>query len=166
MEINLASRDMLDNIMELVSRAIEKMVENGIDQWGDFYPKQHFFETDIDNKELYVAMEDGRLLGVMALTAKQDPEYQAIQWLYGDKYRVIHRLAIDPAQQQQGIATRLMLFAEEEARRQGCESIRLDTYSGNPLALKLYDKLSYERRPGHVNFDKRPLPYYCFEKRL
>lgn len=41
--------------------------------------------------------------------------------------------------------------------------IRLDAFTGNPRALKLYDGLGY-RRSGYVTFRKGL--FVCFEKRL
>ncbi|MXQ13031.1 GNAT family N-acetyltransferase [Microvirga makkahensis] len=43
----------------------------------------------------------------------------------------------------QGLATRLIGMAEEEAFGRGCHSVWLDTL--NPKALALYERLGYER---------------------
>ena len=43
----------------------------------------------------------------------------------------------------QGLATRLIAMAEEEAMKRGCHSVWLDTL--NPKALALYERLGYER---------------------
>jgi GNAT superfamily N-acetyltransferase len=43
----------------------------------------------------------------------------------------------------QGIATRLIALAEDEARARGCHAAWLDTL--NPKALALYERLGYQR---------------------
>ena len=57
----------------------------------------------------------------------------------------------------------LMAFAEEQAREQGHESIRLDTFAGNPFALKLYDDLGYNW-VGMIYLDYREGDFVVFEK--
>ena len=64
---------------------------------------------------------------------------------------MMHRLAVDPEAQGQGVARKLIAFSEEYAVREGYTSLRLDTYAKNTVALKLYQGLGYDLR-GEVNF--------------
>lgn len=45
------------------------------------------------------------------------------------------------------------LAIENDLKRQGISAIRLDTFSGNPFALRLYAKMGYEMI-GHVDWRK------------
>jgi ribosomal protein S18 acetylase RimI-like enzyme len=70
---------------------------------------------------------------------------------------------VDPDFQGQGIARRMMRFAEGAARNLGCGVMRLDAFALNPQALRLYRSLEY-RDAGEVRFRKGA--FRCFEKRL
>jgi hypothetical protein len=62
-----------------------------------------------------------------------------------------------------GIAGLLMDFAERLALTNKYGSIRLDAYTGNPQAIRLYDGRGYVRT-GQVFFPRRTLPFFCYEK--
>src|SRR5216683_1705261 len=77
--------------------------------------------------------------------------------------RVAHRLMVNPKQQGKRIGRDLMRFAENWARAKGYSAIRLDAFSANPRALRLYGGLGY-RDSGGASFRKGP--FRCFEKEL
>ena len=65
--------------------------------------------------------------------------------------------------QGQGYAQQLMSLAEEQARQQGFESIRLDTFSQNPRNQQFYEQRGYQRL-GNIYFPKQSEhPFYCYE---
>lgn len=135
-------------------------------QWTDSYPSLDVITSDIDNKELYELHDEDEILGVICLSLYQEPEYRTIDWLdKAENALIVHRLAISPLFQNKGLAKKLMTFAEERALEKGFDSIRLDAFSGNEKALRLYERLGYKKR-GKVNFPGRNLPFICYEKML
>ncbi|MDA8431230.1 MAG: GNAT family N-acetyltransferase [Geobacteraceae bacterium] len=76
--------------------------------------------------DIYPDTGGGRIVGMISINDSQSPEYQAVKWQYPGRalVLVIHRLTIDPSHQRQGMATRLMDFAEKIAEKQGYETIR------------------------------------------
>jgi ribosomal protein S18 acetylase RimI-like enzyme len=76
---------------------------------------------------------------------------------------VVHRVCVATIFQGQGIAKKLMRFAEDYAGKTRYTSIRLDALAGNPISLGLYDSLGY-RRCG--TFKGHQDDCYCFEKIL
>jgi len=59
-----------------------------------------------------------------------------------------------------------MDFAEEEAIKMNCISVRLDTFSQNPRNSKFYIARGYIQL-GNVDIPKQSeYPFYCFEKVL
>jgi ribosomal protein S18 acetylase RimI-like enzyme len=61
----------------------------------------------------------------------------------------IENIAVHPSRQKSGIGRRLMAFAEEEARRQGCDRVTLYTNEKMVENIALYTHLGYvetERR--------------------
>lgn len=56
-----------------------------------------------------------------------------------------------------------MLYIENELRKQGVKAIRLDAFEKNPYALKLYEKLGFEK-VGHAQWRKGR--FLLMEKKL
>jgi ribosomal protein S18 acetylase RimI-like enzyme len=52
---------------------------------------------------------------------------------------------------------------EEYVVEEGYQSIRLDTYSGNPKAMEFYRRLGYTKL-GSIDLKPNKNEYYCFEK--
>ena len=93
-----------------------------------------------------------------------DPEYELGAWDHteGD-FCVLHRLCVNPAMQGRGLARQAMARMEKNALEQGFDSVRLDVFSQNLHAQRLYEKLGY-RRTGEVRFRKGI--FYLMEKGL
>ncbi|MEW6111191.1 MAG: GNAT family N-acetyltransferase [Thermodesulfobacteriota bacterium] len=164
MDITVATLQDLPAAMDLISACVRHMESQGIFQWDDIYPDKGKLQKDIELYSLYVARADGRVCGIMALDEYQDPEYATIEWAYGgEKILVVHRLAVDPLLWRQGIATRLMDFAEQYAEARGYTAIRLDAFPQNPSSVALYEQRGY-RNAGIVRFRKGL--FYCFEKEV
>ena len=56
-----------------------------------------------------------------------------------------------------------MIFTEKLAIKKGLNSIRLDTYSGNPKAMNFYKRIGYNE-VGTINLKPNKNKYHCFEK--
>ncbi len=164
-QIELARPKNLPDIMTLIRDCTISMQQQGIDQWGDYYPTPEIFKKDVETHTLWLAWQQERMLGTIVLNEDQATEWESIQWMYQGPSLIVHRLAVHPDRQRQGIAHQLMDFAEDHALKNGYTSIRLDAYTGNPASLRLYQKRGY-RNAGQVQFTHRRLPGYCFEKQL
>ena len=151
-------------IMALISECTKDMEASGIYQWDDEYPTREAIEADIANRSLQVLRIEDKYCGIITLDGDEPQEYGTIDWKYQtDKVLVVHRLAIDPQWQGQGLARRLMDFAEQYGQKNGYQTIRLDAFVNNPRAVKLYEHRGY-RKAGTVIFRKRL--FYCFENTL
>ena len=155
----------LDAVWALVCRAVVHMNALGNPQWGEDYPTQDFYAGDIARGELYAAEADGVLAGVACINTSESPEYDPLPWTTTRPAVVIHRMAIDPAFQRQGVATALFAFAEETARSRGIAAMRIDTYSLNDRMQALIRKRGFSK-VGEIHLHGRPLTYPCFEKSL
>ena len=164
MIIEKATPDDIREILDLVHECIRDMSEHGMDQWNEIYPKDEIFVSDIENATLFVVKNEETIVGIIVLSQEQDKEYEAIPWRDGTgKFILVHRLAVLPSWQRQGIATQLMDFAEAFGRKNGFMSIRIDTYSHNPRTLSFFEKRGYERKNGEIFFPETDKPYYCYE---
>jgi nitroreductase/ribosomal protein S18 acetylase RimI-like enzyme len=121
--------------------------------------------ADAERGALWIYREEGAVVAAMTVDDIQPEPYDSIDWKYGGLYICVHRLAVDPARQREGIAGRMMTFAEEEAFRGGRKSVRLDTYGLNTAAITFYERLGYRKR-GTIHLPKKDGEYICFEKSL
>jgi ribosomal protein S18 acetylase RimI-like enzyme len=156
----------LQPLMTLLRRVVPLMRAAGNLQWDDQYPNEQVFARDIELGQLWVAMQDGALAGMAAITTHQEPEYAQIGWDIREPAIVVHRLAVDPACRGKGIAGALMRQAETVARDRGISVLRVDTNTQNPATQRLLPKLGYTPA-GEISLSYRPgLRFLCYEKRL
>ena len=160
----LAEKEEIDKLMTMYTDAIKEMNENGINQWDEIYPDRTILEDDIAKGQLYVGLFEDSIAAAYVLNQECDEEYRNGLWNYPDAtYAVIHRLCVNPIFQNQKLGRQTMLHIERELKKREIESIRLDAFTGNPFALKLYEKLGY-LKVGIVEWRKGE--FYLMEKRI
>jgi GNAT superfamily N-acetyltransferase len=145
----------VDAVMALVRRVVPLMRAAGNCQWDDAYPNPEVFTRDVEQGQLWVAEEDGRLAGVAAITQDQEPEYADVGLDPAEPAVVVHRLAVDPDFRGRGVAEALMRQAED-----------VDTNTENEATQRLFPKLGYVLA-GEIGLAFRPgRRFLCYEKRL
>jgi ribosomal protein S18 acetylase RimI-like enzyme len=158
------TKDDLNAIDILVSDAIGQMESQGIMQWDEIYPAHEVFERDIKAGNLYIGCDAENMEVVYVLNHEFDEAYKNGKWQDESKsFHIIHRLCVNPKYQHQGIARMTMEHIEEVTRQHGIEAIRLDVFTENPYALRLYDGCGY-RTVGKVRWRKGA--FYLMEKYL
>lgn len=134
----------LPEIVELVKTAIVHMESCGIMQWDEIYPTAEDFASDISEGQLFVGTVNGNIVVTYTLSSLSDEAYSNGKWRMPEKsYIVLHRLCVHPNVQNLGIAQRTMRHIERQVIRLGIDAIRLDVYSQNPFAMKLYQRCGY-----------------------
>ena len=163
--ISIGSISELDEIIALTKACGKHLRDNGIDQWDENYPDRESIQKDIETSTLFTYKSNGEIVGIVVLNEYQDEEYAEIDWLTEDdsKNLVVHRLAVSPQHQGQGIARKLMDFTEDFAVKNKYESIRLDTFSQNPRNQQFYDKRGYTNLGSVFLKYKKEHPYFCYE---
>ena len=143
-EYRIAVPEDLAELCALVQKAIETMIEHHIDQWDERYPDEDILREDIQKGQLYVGIVENQIAVMYVLNQECDEEYAAGQWKYADQpYYVIHRLCVNPAFQNCGVGRETMRHIEKEGLAAGVSVIRLDAFTENPFALRLYESLGY-----------------------
>lgn len=158
-----ANIDDYQEIIDLYKQAIIHMNSQGIYQW-DFncYPTKNDLYDDIINDEMLVLKRNVKIVAAVVLNCEQDESYADVEWKFTNcKVGVVHRLCVSPDFQNQGIGRIIMKLSEDYFLEKEIKSIRLDAFSQNPYALKLYKKLGFEKR-GEVEF-KMGI-FYFYEK--
>ena len=135
MTIRQAKISDIDNIMRMYKSCVNGMIEENIDQWDDTYPNKDIIIKDIVNKTYYIYILNNTIVGGINIDSIQDKTYLDIKWDdTEDKYLVVHRLGIRKEYWNKGIGRKLMLFTESLVLEKKLNSIRLDTYSNNPVS--------------------------------
>ena len=140
------------------------MIANDIHQWDETYPNAEVIMEDLIAQTYFVAIENTIIIAGINIDQNQDDAYLALDWKdKKNQFLVVHRLAVKVEFWNDGIGKSLMLFTENLVTEKGLNSIRLDTYSGNPKAMEFYRRLGY-RELGTIDLKPEKDKYYCFEK--
>lgn len=154
----------MQTVYAIFHDAIEHMNRTGIPQWDEIYPTAELLDTDLKNEQLYVAETDnGNVAAAVVLNEECHPDYQTADWKGREPHVIVHRLCVSPAAQGGGVGRGLMQAVETWSRERGYADIRLDAFSLNPHALRMYDRLGYVKR-GEATWRKGL--FYLMEKQL
>ena len=164
MIIRKANKADLDNIMLMYTSCVKGMLANNIDQWDETYPNTKVITEDLIGQTYFVAIENNIIIAGINIDQNQDNTYLTIDWKdKKNQFLVVHRLAVKVDFWSDGIGKSLMLFTENLVTEKGLNSIRLDTYSGNPKAMEFYRRLGYSEL-GTIDLKLNKDKYHCFEK--
>ncbi len=164
MRLRAAQLSDIPQITALFKEAISDMCLRGIHQWDEIYPSCELLRSDVEKRQMYVLVCEGVIVSAVVINDEQDEEYKSAQWKYTKaNAAVIHRLCVHPSHQGRGYGRASVTEAERLMKSMGYTAVRLDAFSQNPFALKLYERLGYERA-GEVRFRKGI--FFLYEKLL
>ena len=111
-----------------------------MNQWTDGYPSREVVENDIAAGNSYVCIDDsGEIVATFCFWKGNDPTYAYIengQWLNGEPYGVVHRLATSG--KVKGIGTYCLEWCFQQ-----CHNIRVDTHHDNWVMQSVLKKNGY-----------------------
>ncbi|WP_081646762.1 GNAT family N-acetyltransferase [Butyrivibrio sp. AD3002] len=145
MYYRLATIEDLTEICNMIEAAKQLMSEQGIEQWDDVYPVYKDFFEDIKKETMYVVLKDGQLAAIYVISEECDGEYLKCKW-ENKKPCIIHRFCVSPSFQNNGIGKAVLNHIEAQLTKAGYDSVRLDVFTQNPYALRLYEKNGYVKR--------------------
>ena len=157
--IRKTARNDIPALMDIFDEARRTIAALGIDQWQDGYPNFSVIEEDVKKEYSHCAeliSESGSAVcATFALVADGDPCYDEIfdgKWLTDAgtsalgadiRYLAIHRVAISVSCRGCGIASQIMAFASDCAKKLGKSSLRIDTHEGNVVMRKMLEKQGF-----------------------
>ena len=145
-------------------RCTREMESRKVFQWNEHYPDRKSFVRDIRNSELYVYCINDMVVGCISICSLMDEVYRKVSWKTNGKNSVyIHRLAVEPGHQKQGIGGKLMDFAEKKSKSDGIDSIRLDTFSQNRVNQNFYEARGYIKLEDIYFPLQSEHPFHCYE---
>ncbi|MGJ9457963.1 N-acetyltransferase family protein [Oceanobacillus sp. CF4.6] len=164
--IRLATSKDLNTIVRIANKAIEVMNAEGSNQWDESYPTVDHFTEDIKHSSLFIYENAGTVLGFITADQNLANEYDTLKWkLPNDKCGTFHRLTVDPGHRKSNIASMMITFLEQYFKQLGLSGMKIDTYSINEKAERLFTQLGYQK-VGEYYMKERTLPFLGFEKRL
>ena len=163
-EYRKAEPNDIEEICSIVHDVVGVMERDNIFQWDYLYPDKGDFQEDIRKSQLYVGSVNGQIAVMYTLNQECDKEYENGKWKYKDEpFYIVHRLCVNPAFQNKGIAKSTLLYSEKQLKEMSIHVIRLDVFSDNPFALRLYNSLGYSQ-VGHADWRKGK--FFLMEKRF
>lgn len=148
MQIRPGSLDDLDIVVRFFDGAVAWLVANGrSDQWGNepFSAKNasvQFVEKLIAEGDLFVAELDGEQVGASIVNSAPMPYVPAIE----EPELYLRLLIASRAHQGQGIGSRLIAHAREEAGRRSLKLLRVDCYaSADERLVGYYESQGFVR---------------------
>ena len=131
--------------------------------WDDEYPGEESIDWDLSRNALFVMKAKGKILA--AISIEEDEEVDAFSfWDRGlEPSGELARLAVQPQEQNQGIAKIVLQFGLDELKRRGFRGVRLMVNKTNPKAIRAYAPFGF-RVAGECHiYDQDML---CYEKEL
>lgn len=96
---------------------------------------------------MYVAEENEKIIALYVISTEADEAYNYAEWKYLDETSlVLHRFCVSPNFQNRGIGKKVLTEIELQVKNKGYDSIRLDVFTKNPYAQRLYRNNGYEVR--------------------
>lgn len=143
MELELAKKEDLGEILELIAEAQEYFRSQGIDQWQNGYPNADVIGEDIANGWGYALRENGHVIAYSCISLEKEPTYSRIEdgkWHEDASYGVLHRVAVRNRCKGAGAASLFLKRAQELCREAGFRWLRMDTHRDNLSMQKFLRK--------------------------
>lgn len=133
-------------VVALIQKRMDWMDENNLCQWNktgylSVYPHS-YFEKIIREGKVYVASEQGTVIGAVALFSCDPGWDEEADALY------IHHLVGDPM--APGVGRRLLRFAEDCGRARSVRALRLDSAENNETLGNYYASLGFDAVGGYI----------------
>lgn len=145
MEIKLATESDIDRIKQIYYECSADMqTKFGLDHWSNPYP-QDVLKRRINNGMVYMVLQHSIQIGTFMLVPEYPESYINAVEEDDTSFLYLSRLAILPETQSKGIGSRALGKAEEIAKSQGAEVVRLDILSNFKKLEKFYIKNGYNQ---------------------
>lgn len=146
MEIILCGDNNLEELVEFYNNIVlylDKTINYPKWVYGH-YPCKQSIQEDLNKKEQYACVENDKIIGAFVLNEDPKGKYENgnIQFKRGE-YLVIHTLATDYRYFRKGIATKIIQYCIEKAKKEGYKAIYADIEPTNIPSRNLFKKLGF-----------------------
>ena len=145
--INFRSATLRDyyDCVEIINGARKQMIDSGLHQWSDGYPSEDDVLNDINNGVAYVLTLDGKAAVYGAVILNGEPTYDNLdgKWQTESNYYVIHRFAVLPELQREGLARTFIKKVKGLCEVEKVPSIKVDTHIKNFKMISLLNTMGF-----------------------
>ncbi len=113
----------------------------------DVYPSPEYLMNAIENKELFIGLENDEIACAMILNSRYVDDYNKIHWKVnasGNEVLVVHTLGVHYDFNGKGYGKALVRYAIDYGRKTGRKVVRLDVLKGNVSAENLYPSVGFK----------------------
>lgn len=166
MEIIKAKKNDLIEILFLLKVCIRDLNSKGFKHWNNCCPDIETIQESLDRGIIFVVKDRGVCKGMVTLNDNQPEEYKSLYFPSGLRRPLcLQNMVVHPNWQGRGIATMMIEFAQNYAKENNFDCIRLDVFMPSEDARQLYQNQSFrEVASFHSEFQK--IPYICYEKQI
>ena len=144
MELIQATAREMDELLAFYQHVADHMEEEGLRQWHwGRYPTEEMIREDIEKGDLYYLREGELLAAAVVFMVGQEPAYDTLNWTWGVRPGIFHRLAVHPSLQGAGMGGIVLDDVMQYLRHAGCDCVRCDTSEKNRNAIRLYEKMGF-----------------------
>ncbi|MBQ9765621.1 MAG: GNAT family N-acetyltransferase [Lachnospiraceae bacterium] len=93
-----------------------------------------------ENSDIVVVERDGVICGMACVDYVRRPETLYSQ---ARNYYHVQEIAVDEAYRRQGVATEMLGFMNEDAKKRGLNKIELDVWAFNESAIEFYEAMGF-----------------------
>ena len=105
---------------------------------------------DSENSDVIAALINGKICGFAMVEYIDRP---ASPYRLSQRSVVIDELGVDTAYRRRGVASALVAFCRQEARRKGFERIELNMWEFNEAALSFYEAVGFRTFRRYLELD-------------
>jgi len=156
MSIQFVKCDQKDvaQMFEIIGACSKWLSSKGMEHWNQYYTED-VIARKIEETTIYGIIENGILQGIVSISPDPPSYYDKVDFDHfrepESEARYMSMLAINPNRQKSGLASQLMIYAENEVKKQEIKFMRLDV-------IREYEELNvfYKRRDyryTHWRFD-------------
>lgn len=169
LNIRQVGAEALDSVWSIIDSCSDYLVGIGHSHWKDYYTKE-LIEQKLNSRKVYLATLNNEDVGTITLDTNPvdyysesdlntfaEPQAEAIY---------ITALAVRPESQNTGFASKLMTFAEEEARQRGIRYIRFDCKASYKELVTFYEKREYKKTGEIIDHQDNDEIYFIMEKEI
>lgn len=144
METRLAVVKDLPKLKTMFDKIVKVMEANNVFIWNEYYPYEEF-ENDIQTKNLYVSIDDSKIISAFGLFDNVSGS-DCFEWSDKNlKALYLGRFGVNPDYQKRGYGAKTIEEAKKIATILGANYLRLQVVDTNIPAINFYKKVGFNQ---------------------
>ena len=169
METRYAVVEDLPELKTMFDKIVKSMQANNVFIWNEYYPYEEF-ENDIQNKDLYVVVDNDKIISAFGLFDVVNGS-DCFEWSnINSKVLYLGRFGVNPDYQKSGYGARTINEAIKLAKDFGAKYLRLQVVDSNMPAINFYKKVGFVQANGkfeeYIDETNTTLIEYGFEIKI